>query len=93
MHGSTSQQPCFLCRSAAERTDIPWEQGSLYRCSNGACGDYFLSDMARKEIEIATLDHKSLSDEARRAKAIGQYLCIRLDASSGKIDCQISPRC
>lgn len=93
MRGSTSQEPCFLCGSVAERTKIPWEQGSIYRCSNGTCGDYFLSDMARTEIERGSIDHRPLSDEACRARAIGQYLCLRLDSASGTIKPQISPRC
>ena len=90
---STTQEPCFLCGSDAERNDIPWEQGSLYRCSNSACGDYFLSEMARSEIVRGSINRKPLSDQACRAKAVGQYLCIRLDLASGAINPQIAPKC
>lgn len=93
MHGSTTQELCFLCESDAERTEMPWEQGSLYRCSNSICGNYFLSDMAGKEIVRGSIDHKPLSEQARRAKELGQYLCIRLDSASGTINPQIASRC
>lgn len=93
MLGSTTPERCFLCGGTAEETKIPWEQGSLYKCSNNICGDYFLSDMARKEIVRGSIDRKPLSDEACRAKAMDQYLCIRLDSASGTINPQISPKC
>lgn len=93
MQASVSHEPCFLCGSTAERTEIPWQQGALYKCTNNMCGNYFLSDMARGKIVRDSIDHKPLSDEACRAKGMGQFLCIRLDSSSGGINPQISPQC
>lgn len=87
-------ESCFLCGNDAERiVRHECDQGALYKCSSSACGNYFLSDLAKDEILERVIDRKPLSEMARKAKAIGQYLCIRVDVVTGTIKPAVAPHC
>lgn len=87
-------ESCFLCGSGAERTvRHQRDQGALYKCSSSACGNYFLSDLAKDAILKGAIDRRPLSENARKARAIGQCLCIRVDVVTGTIKPEVAPQC
>jgi len=82
-------------KKPAEQVTVRHGEGVLYTCSNDACGRYFLSNPARMEIEDQPdfYDRKSLSDAAHEAKEKDQWLCLRVDPTTGSVHPKIVPNC
>jgi hypothetical protein len=95
MHGTTTEGQCFLCGSHAGQTTGLMDEGVIYTCHNDACGRYFLSNQAKNTAERhpALYDLKSFSNLAREAKERDQWLCLRVNPTSGLIDAKIAAKC
>jgi hypothetical protein len=66
---------CFLCGAKAQASRFS-VLGYYVNCSSDACGDYRLSDTARRRLEKHPVLGPKLSQGAAKARQANMVLCI-----------------
>jgi len=80
MNHQHTEAPCFLCEQPATFTEREYGKFRYYSCADKDCGDYEISDTARRKLAGAEQRKRTLRAEAKDCKEQGGYLAIWVDS-------------